>query len=80
MQELVPPMRTRMYQCQQKVKDIKVRIHTWNKEYFGNNFQEKKILLADIESTHKKGMEEGWDEELRQQEKELFNQIEARER
>ena len=55
-------------------------IHTWNKEDFGNNFQEKKILLVDIESTRKKGIEGGWDEELRQQEKDLLNEIEASER
>ena len=64
-QELAPPTGTRMYQCWQKVKAIKARIHTWNKEDLGNNFQENEILLENIKSTHKKGMEEGWDEEMR---------------
>ena len=69
-----------MYRFQQKLKALKARIHTWNKEDFGSIFQDKKKLLEDIKSTHKKGMEEGWDEELREQEKDLLNYIEAQER
>ena len=33
-----------MYKFQQKLKTLKIRIKQWNKESFGNNFQEKKRL------------------------------------
>ena len=37
-----PPIRgTRMYQFQQKLKLLKVNIKKWNKESYGNIFQEK---------------------------------------
>ena len=69
-----------MYQFQQKLKALKARIRTWNKEDFGNIFQDKKKLMKDIEHTHRKGMEEGWDEDLREQEKNMLNHLEVRER
>ena len=77
---MVPPMGYRMYQFQQKLKSLKARICTWNREDFGNIFQEKKKLIEDIKLIHRRGMEEGWDDELREQEKDLMNHLEARER
>ena len=37
-EELVPPSGTTMYYFRQKVKLLKSRICTWNKEEFGNIF------------------------------------------
>ena len=47
----------------------------WNREDFGNIFQDKRRLIEDIEHTHQRGMEEGWDEELKQKEKDMLNQL-----
>ena len=41
---MVPPMGIGMYQFHQKLKALKARIRTWNKEDFGNMFQDKKRL------------------------------------
>ena len=62
------------------MKALKARICTWNREEFGNIFQDKRSLIEDIENTHQRGMEEGWDEELKQKEKDMLNQLEAREK
>ena len=51
----------KIYNFQQKLKDLKAKIHTWNKEYFGNIFEDKKMLLQDIDQLQQKGIELGWD-------------------
>ena len=71
-------MGTRMYQFQQKLKALKARIRTWNKEYFGNIFHNKKILIEKLEGIQRKGVEEGYDEDLRKQEKYLLTQLVVR--
>ena len=38
------PGGTRMYIFQQKLKALKAKIRTWNNEYFGNIFEDKKRL------------------------------------
>ena len=45
-----------MYRFQQKLKALKEKIHTWNREEFGNIFEEKKLLISDIELINKKVM------------------------
>ena len=54
-----------MYQFQQKLKALKARIRTWNKKDFGNIFQDKKSLTERLEEIQRKGMEEGYEEDLR---------------
>jgi hypothetical protein len=39
---------TKMYQFQQKLKHIKLKIKKWNKEVFGNIFEEKKRLETEM--------------------------------
>ena len=63
-QELVPPSGTTMHCFQQKLKSLKSRIHTWNKEEFGNIFEDKKRLIADLDQLSQKGMTEGWNEDM----------------
>ena len=48
-QELVPPTGTAMFCFQYKLKLLKSKIHTWNKEEFGNIFEDKKRLTSKIE-------------------------------
>ena len=79
-QELVPPPRTVMYRFQQKLRTLKAKIRTWNREEFGNIFEDKKRLLSKLDLINRKGMEEGWDEDMKVKEKDLLSQIEARER
>ena len=38
-----------MYRFHQKLKDLKDKIHTWNKEEFGNIFEDKKRLLNELD-------------------------------
>ena len=52
----------------------------WNREEFGNIFEDKKRLLCELDLINRKGMEVGWDEDMKVKEKDLMNQIEARER
>ena len=40
---------TKMYNFKQKLKALKVKIHTWNKEDFGNIFVDKKRLIQYID-------------------------------
>ena len=77
---MVPPTGTTMYRFQHKLKTLKAKIRTWNKEEFGNIFEDKKRLINDLELLSQKGMEEGWDEDMQQKEKALWGQLEARER
>ena len=69
-----------MYFLQQKLKALKANIFTWNREDFGNIFQDKKWLISDIELINKKGMEDGWHEDMKEKEKDLLCQLEAKER
>ena len=50
-----------MYNFQQKLKALKAKICTWNKEDFGSTFSDKKRLIHDIDLLQKKGMDLGWD-------------------
>ena len=54
-----------MYNFQQKLKALKAKIRMWNKEEFGNIFQDKKKLIQDIDLIQQKGMESGWDMEMK---------------
>ena len=68
-----------MYNFQQKLKPLKAKTRTWNKEEFGNIFTDKKRLIQDIELLQQKGMDTGWDMEMKEKEKDLLSQLEARE-
>ena len=77
-QELVPPLGTIMFHFQQKLKALKAKIHTWNREEFGNIFEDKKNMLNELDLINKQGMEVGWDEGMKVKEKDLMSQLEAR--
>ena len=73
-------MGTKMYNFQQKLKALKAKIHTWNKEHFRNIFENKKRIFMDIELIHQNGMETRWDMEMKEREKDLLGQLDAWER
>ena len=77
---MVPPMGSRMYQFQQKMKEFKARIRTWRKEYFGNIFHDKKILISQLEEIQTREMNEGYEDDLKQQEIYPLSQLASRER
>ena len=64
-----PPKGTLMYQFQQKLKKLKAKIHTWNKEEFGDRFQDKKLLKVKIEDLQREGMDNGYTDGLKQKDK-----------
>jgi hypothetical protein len=39
-----------MYQFQQRLKNVKLRIKIWNKEVFSNIFEEKRRLETEMET------------------------------
>ena len=63
-----------------KLKALKANIHTWNKEDFGNIFEDKKGLINEIDLIHRKGMETRWEMDMKEKEKDLLNQLDASER
>ena len=67
------PGGTRMYIFQQKLKALKAKIRTSNKEDFGNIFEDKKRLAQDIHLIQQKGMDCGWDLDMKENEKDLFS-------
>ena len=69
-----------MYRFQHKLKAIKTKIRTWNKEEFGNIFKYKMRLISEIDLINKEGMEKGWNENMNGKEKDLWGQLEVRER
>ena len=49
------PPGTVIFRFQQKLKAIKAKIHTWNREEFGNIFEDKKRLLCELDLINRKG-------------------------
>ena len=69
-----------MYQFQQKLKHLKEHIKKWNKDSFGNIFQEKQVLETKIQHLQSQVMLNGYTEDLRLQEKTLLQEFNQRER
>ena len=51
---------------------LKSKICTWNKEEFGNIFEDKKRLISELDQLSQKGMTDGWDEDTQKKEKDLW--------
>ena len=64
-----------MFRFQQKLKALKTKIRTWNREEFGNIFQDKKQLLLELDLINRKGMESGWDEDMKKKEKRSYGTV-----
>ena len=52
----------------------------WNKEEFGNIFEDKKRLISEMDLINKELMEKGWNEDMKAKAKYLWCQLEARQR
>ena len=56
---------TLMYQFQQKLRKLKAKTCTWNKEEFGEIFQENKLLEDKLEELQQEGMDNGYTNDLK---------------
>jgi len=68
-----------MYSFQQRLKLLKIKLKEWNKNHFGNIFQEKARLERRLEEIQQKGMQEGFSEGLLKEEEAILNSIAQRE-
>ena len=69
-----------MFHFQQKLKALKAKIRTWNIEEFGNIFQDKKQLLLELALINRKGMEVGWNEDMKRKEKGSYGAVGSQEK
>ena len=62
-----------MYRFQQKLRKLKVKICTWNKEEFLDIFQEKNLLKDKIEELQSEALKNGYTDELKHIEQVLLD-------
>ena len=79
-EEMEPISGNLMYQFQQKLRKLKAKLRTWNKEEFGDTFQENKILKDKLEEIQREGMDNGYTDDLKHKEQVLLVQLSDRER
>eukprot|EP00253_Pinus_taeda_P029818 PITA_29818 len=68
----------KMHTFQLRLKEIKNKIRKWNKEDFGNIFEEKQKLEKAMEEVQQQIILEGRDEERSKEESSLISQLEER--
>jgi len=73
------PLDHSMYSFQQRLKRLKAKLKEWNRDHFGNIFQEKARLEKRMEEIQLKGMQEGFSEDLLKEEEATLNSIAQRE-
>jgi exonuclease III len=71
---------TKMYRFQQKLKNLKQKLKSWNRHTFGNIFETKKQLTEQMNEIQCKIREQGFTEELKDQELKVNQQLEDRKR
>jgi hypothetical protein len=71
-------MGTKMYCFQQKLKHFKQHVRKWNKEVFGNIFQERKLLEQKLENLQAQFIQAGYTITQQQEENELKRKLEER--
>jgi RNA polymerase-binding transcription factor DksA len=67
-----------MYCFQQKLKHFKQQVRKWNKEVFGNIFQERKMLEQKLENLQGQIIQAGYTITQQQEENELKRKLEER--
>ena len=67
-----------MYCFQQKLKHFKQQVRKWNKEVFGNIFQERKLLEQKLENLQAQFIQAGYTITQQQEESELKRKLEER--
>jgi DNA repair ATPase RecN len=65
-----------MYCFQQKIKNFKQQVHKWNKEVFGNIFQERKMLEQKLENLQGQFIHVGYTITQHEEESELKRHVE----
>jgi len=75
-----PPEGAKMYQFQQKLKNLKHTLKAWNRTHFGNIQESQQKLEQQMRALQQKFILEGRTEEQTQQEQILWNQIEERQK
>ena len=65
-----------MWSFQQNLKALKSKIKKWNKEEFGNIFQEKRRLEIRLHEIQTIGLDEGYSQALIEEERLVENQLE----
>ena len=69
-----------MYVFQQKLKYMKERLKTWNRESFGNITLEKQKLEPQLEDLQTRTMKEGYSEEEKNVEQTIMRDLIRREK
>jgi hypothetical protein len=69
---------TKMYCFQQKLKYFKQQVRKWNKEVFGNIFQERKLLEQKLEALQTQAIQIGYTPIQQQEEQHIKQQLEER--
>ena len=64
---------TLMYPFQQKLWKLKAKLRSWNKEEFGDIFQDKKLLKNKLKEIQWEGMENGYTTNLRNREQVILD-------
>ena len=54
-----------MYQFQQKLKNLRAKIRTWNKEEVQDIFQDKKLLKVKLKYIQREGMDNGYSDDIK---------------
>jgi len=75
-----PPEGAKMYQFQQKLKNLKYALKAWNRNRFGNIQEQRQQLEQQMKELQQKFILEGRTEEQIKQEQELWHQIEERQK
>jgi len=76
-QSFIPPEGAKMFQFQQKLKNLKQVLKAWNRTQFGNIFENWKKLEQRMSSLQQTIILEGRTEEQAHQEQNLWTKIEA---
>ena len=71
---------TKMYRFQQKLKNLKQQLKSWNRHTFDNIFETQKQLTEQMNEIQCKIREQGFTEELKDQELRVNQQLEDRKR
>jgi hypothetical protein len=58
--------RTKMFQFQKRLKKVKLQLKKWNKEVFGNIFEEKNQLESEMETIQRLASSRNFSEEIKE--------------
>jgi hypothetical protein len=71
---------TKMFQFQQRLKHLKAKLKKWNKEFFGNIFEEKMCLELETEANQLEATSGGENEGINIREEKLKIELDKRDK